>query len=58
MFILNAIEVNIAMYAKGLMREFDIELWHKRVGHVHLGKLRSMQAKGVVHGLSKFSART
>ena len=39
MFILDATEVNTTMYANGLKAESDIELWHKRVGHVNLGKL-------------------
>ena len=57
MFILDATEVNTAMYAKGLKAESDIELWHKRVGHVNLGKLRSMQTKGAVHGLPRFTSK-
>ena len=49
--------VNTTMYAKGLKAEFDIELWHKRVGHVNLRKLRSMQTKGVVHGFPRFTSK-
>ena len=51
MFILNAIEVNTVMYTKELMRESDIQLWHKHVGQVNLGKLRCMQTKGILHGI-------
>ena len=57
MFTLDATEVNTTMYGKGLKHESDIELWHKQVGHVNLGKLRSMQTKGIVCGLLQFSAR-
>ena len=57
MFILDATEVNTAMYAKGLNAESDIELWHKRVGHVNLDKLRSMQTQGDVHGLPRFTSK-
>ena len=43
MFILDAIEVNTTMYAKGLKAKSNIELWHKMVGHVNLIKLRSLE---------------
>ena len=32
----------------------DIELWHKRIGHINLQKLKGMQLKGVVIGLPTF----
>ena len=57
MFILDATEVNTPMYAKGLKAKSDIELWHKRVGHINLCKLRSMQTKGVVHGFQPFTLK-
>ena len=47
MFMLDVTEVNTTMYAKGLKAKSNIELWHKMVGHVNLGKLRSMQTKGL-----------
>lgn len=32
----------------------DVEIWHKRIGHINIKKLKSMQQKGVVHGFPKF----
>ena len=51
LFILDSNEVKPAMYAEGLKTETNIELWHKRIGHVNLQRLRGMQSKGVVIGL-------
>ena len=52
MFILDSNEVKSAMYAKALKTERNIELWHKRIGHINLQRLRGMQSKGLVLGLS------
>ena len=57
MFTLNASEVSTTLYAKGLKQGSDIELWHKRTGHVNLGSLRSMQTKGNVRELLQFSSK-
>ena len=45
------------MYAEGLKTETKIELWHKRIGHVNLQRLRGMQSKGVVLGLPAFESK-
>ena len=45
------------MFAKGLKVETDLNLWHKRVGHINLQKLQNMQSKGVVIGLPNFTAK-
>ena len=45
------------MYAKGLKTETNIELWHKRIDHVNLQRLRIMQSKGVVIGLLAFESK-
>ena len=55
MFILDSNEVKSAMYAKGLKTETSIELWHKRIGHINLQRLRMMQSKGVVIRLLAFN---
>ena len=55
MFILDTNDVGTTMYAKGQKVEFDIELWHKRFGHINFPKLRDMQSQQVVFGLPKFS---
>ena len=39
MFILDSHEMKSAMYAKGQRANSDIELWHKRIGHINLQKL-------------------
>ena len=55
MFILNTNEVGTALFAKGQKVESDIDLWHKRFGHVNFPRLREMQTKNIVFGLPKFS---
>ena len=48
MFILDSHEMNSAMYVKGQRAYADIELWHKRIDHINLQKLKGMQSNGVV----------
>ena len=57
MFILDSHEMKSAMFAKGTKADSDIELWHKRIGHINLQKLKAMQLKGVVIGLPTFKER-
>ena len=57
MFILDSHEMKSAMYAKGQRANSDIELWHKRIGHINLQKLKEMQSKGVVIGLPTFTEK-
>ena len=45
------------MFAKGLKADTDIELWHKRIGHINLQKLKGMQSKGVVIRLPTFKEK-
>ena len=45
------------MFAKGQKVESDIDLWHKRIGHVNYQWLQDLQSKQVVFGLPKFSGR-
>ena len=45
------------MFARGQKAESDIDLWHKRIGHVNYHQLQDLQAKQVVFGLPKFSGR-
>ena len=42
------------MFAKGLKADTDLELWHKRIGHINLQKLKGMKTKGVVIELPTF----
>ena len=57
MFILASTEVKSAMFAKSLKVESDLNVWHKRIGHINLQKLQNMQTKGVVLGLPSFTAK-
>ena len=57
MFILESNEVKSAMFAKGLKTDTDIQLCHKRIGHINLQKLKGMQSKGVVIGLLTFKEK-
>ena len=57
-FILDShVEMISTMYAKGHEANADIELWHKRVGHINLQKLKGMPSKGVVIGLPTFTEK-
>mgnify|MGYP000205664518 CR=1 FL=1 len=42
---------------EGHKAKSDIELWHKRIGHINLQKIKGMEAKGVVIGLPTFKER-
>ena len=54
MFILDTNDVGTSMFAKGQKVESDIDLWHKRIGHVNYHRLQDLQSKQVVFGLPKF----
>ena len=58
MFILDSNEVKLAIYAKGLKAKTNMELWHKRIGHINrVQRLRAMQSKGVVIELLAFESK-
>ena len=57
MFILASNDVKSAMFAKSLKVESDLNVWHKRIAHINLQKLQNMQTKGVVLGVSSFTAK-
>ena len=54
MFILELNELKSTMFANGLKADTNIELWHKRISHINLNKLKGMQSKGVLIGLPMF----
>jgi hypothetical protein len=60
MFILDRTDdgPDTALLAKGQKAKSDIDLWHKRIGHVNFRRLQDLQKKQVVFGLPKFSGRT
>ena len=47
-------EVQAAMFAHRRGVIADIEIWHKRIGHVNIQRLKSMQTESIVAGLPKF----
>ena len=47
-------EMDAAMFARGSGVVADIEIWHKRIGHVNVQRLKNMQSKQIVDGLPKF----
>ena len=57
MFILDSHKMKSAMFAKSTKVVSDIELWHKRIGHIYLNKLKAMKSKGVVIGLPTFKEK-
>ena len=54
MFILDSHEMKSTMFAKATKVGTKIELWHKRIGHINLNKLKEMQSRGLVIGLLTF----
>ena len=51
MFILDSHEI------KSTKADSNIELSHKRIGHINLNKLKTMQSKGLAIGLSTFKEK-
>jgi hypothetical protein len=60
MFILDRTDdgPDAALFANGQNIKSDIDLWHKRIGHVNFWRLQHLQTKQVVFGLPKFSGCT
>ena len=50
----NMPELNAAMFAQGTGVVADVEIWHKRIGHVNVQRLKTMQSKELVTGLPVF----
>ena len=57
MFILELNEVKSTMVEKAHKADVDIKLWHKRIGHINLNKLKGMQSKGFVIRLGMFKEK-
>ena len=47
-------EVKVALFAHGSGVVTDTDIWHKRIGHVNMQRLKLMQSKEIVTGLPKF----
>ena len=50
----NVPEVNAVMFAQGSGVVADIEIWHKRIGHANVQRLKTMQSRELVTGLPAF----
>ena len=50
----NVPEMNAVMFAQGTGVVADLEIWHKRIGHVNVQRLKAMQSKELVTGLLVF----
>lgn len=50
----NMPEVKSAMFAHGVGVVTDVDIWHKRIGHVNVQRMKLMQSKEIVTGLPKF----
>ncbi|MCO5568696.1 hypothetical protein L7F22_022395 [Adiantum nelumboides] len=50
----NIPEVNAVMFAHGSSVVADIEIWHKRIGHANVQRLKTMQSQELVTGLPVF----
>ena len=57
MFIVDSHEMKSVMFPKSTKANSEIELWHKRIGHTNLNKLKAMQSKGVIIELPKFKEK-
>ena len=47
-------EIKAAMFAHRTRVVADTDIWHKRIGHVNLQRLKMMQSKEIVIGLPNF----
>ena len=47
-------KVEATMFAHGRSVIVDIEIWHKRIGHMNIHKLNTMQMQRITAGLPKF----
>ena len=50
----NVLELKAAMFAQGSGIVADIEIWHKRIGHANVQRLKMMQNQESVTGLPVF----
>ena len=46
-------EKKVSMFAQGIGVVADIKIWHKRIGHVNVQRLKSMQNQNIVTSIPK-----
>ena len=47
-------KIKAAMFAQGASVITDIKIWHKRIGHVNVQRLKFMENQNIVTGIPKF----
>jgi hypothetical protein len=52
-----AVSEKVYDHGKSVNKIDNIDLWHKRLGHVNKQKIKDMKAKGIVHGLERESIK-
>ena len=57
MFILDFHEMKSTFFSKVHKVDANMELWHKRIDHINIKKLKGMQSKGVIIGLATFTEK-
>ena len=50
----NVPKIKAAMFAHGKGAVANTDIWHKRIGHINLQRLKMKQSKGIVTGLPVF----
>ena len=50
----NVTQIKAAMFAQGKGVVVDTDIWHKRIGHINLQRLKMMQSKGIITRLPTF----
>ena len=50
----NVPKMNATMFAQGSSVVLDIEIWHKRIGHANMQRLKTMQSRELVTCLPLF----
>ena len=50
----NVPKLNATMFAQGSGVLADVEIWHKRIGHANIQRLKTMQSRDLVTGLPVF----
>ena len=50
----NVPEINVVIFAQGSCIAIDIEIWHKKIGHANVQRLKAMQSQELVTCLPVF----
>ena len=50
----NVLDMNVAIFSQGSSVVANVEMWHKRIGHINMQRLKTMQSQELVIGLPMF----